>query len=167
MNATFDTFSGNTAAQGGTDVYVLSDASNGGNNTSQGSGMAMATLVNDILGQSNTSVADFIANTNAGGAAPNLSGSSNDIVSNNSPTTGNGLTGNGVTNITTANPDLHALASFGGPTQTMALFSGSPAIGAGATGTGITTDQRGASPATLPASGPPSMFLFRHTTFTT
>ena len=39
-------------------------------------------------------------------------------------------------------PLLAPLAYYGGPTQTMALLPGSPAIGAG-TSTGITTDQRG------------------------
>ncbi len=41
------------------------------------------------------------------------------------------------------NPALGPLASNGGPTQTLALQSGSPAIGAGAAVNGITTDQRG------------------------
>ena len=80
LTATFDTFSGNTAAQGGTDLYVLSDGSNGGNNTSPGSGTATATLINDILGQTSSAVADFVANTNGGGSTPTFTGSSNDLV---------------------------------------------------------------------------------------
>jgi hypothetical protein len=43
-----------------------------------------------------------------------------------------------------ANPGLAPLANNGGPTRTMALLPGSPAIGAGTAGAGIpTTDQRG------------------------
>jgi uncharacterized repeat protein (TIGR01451 family) len=40
-------------------------------------------------------------------------------------------------------PNLGPLADNGGPTRTMALLTGSPAVDAGATITGITTDQRG------------------------
>ena len=41
------------------------------------------------------------------------------------------------------NPKLGTLASNGGPTQTMALLAGSPAINAGTTISGVTADQRG------------------------
>ena len=61
-----------------------------------------------------------------------------------------GLTGNGTLYGTGSSPSdarLGALADNGGPTQTMALLSGSPAIDAGCTGLvaydHITTDQRG------------------------
>ena len=57
------------------------------------------------------------------------------------------ITVNGTNNVTTANPMLGALANNGGPTKTMALLSGSPAIDAGpnpvATFTGNEFDQRG------------------------
>ncbi len=72
LTATLVTFSGNTVINGdgtagqGSDVYVLSDAGDGGNGTSPGSGTATATLTNVIFGQPS----DFVANTNAGGAAP-------------------------------------------------------------------------------------------------
>ena len=49
------------------------------------------------------------------------------------------------------NPALASLGNLGGPTQTMALLPGSPAIGAGVAIAGITTDQRGAP---RPASNP-------------
>jgi hypothetical protein len=49
------------------------------------------------------------------------------------------------------NPLLTSLSNNGGPTQTMALLSTSPAIFAGATINGITTDQRGLG---RPASSP-------------
>ncbi|MEO6810052.1 MAG: choice-of-anchor Q domain-containing protein, partial [Isosphaeraceae bacterium] len=41
------------------------------------------------------------------------------------------------------NPKLAPLGNNGGPTQTMALLSGSPAIGKGTRVSGVTTDQRG------------------------
>ncbi len=40
-------------------------------------------------------------------------------------------------------PMLAPLGNYGGPTQTMALLPGSPALGAGTAVSGITTDQRG------------------------
>lgn len=46
------------------------------------------------------------------------------------------------TDISPIDPMLRALANNGGPTQTMALIKGSPAINAGGT-TSLTTDQRG------------------------
>jgi hypothetical protein len=145
VNATFDTFSGNTA-QGGTDIYILSDASDGGNDTDTGSGTASAELIDDILGQTSNSVTDFVSNTNAGGSAPTFTGSSNDLVR-----SGGGALGAAV--ISTADPMLGALASNGGPTQTMALLAGSPAISAGVTVGGITTDQRGDLRASPPDLG--------------
>ena len=42
-----------------------------------------------------------------------------------------------------SDPELGPLADDGGPTQTMALLPGSPAIGAGTAVSGVTTDQRG------------------------
>jgi hypothetical protein len=66
---------------------------------------------------------------------------------------GDGSGGSGLTNTITGDPKLGPLASNGGPTQTMALLSGSPAIDAGDsslipndpnTGKPYTTDQRGA-----------------------
>jgi predicted outer membrane repeat protein len=57
------------------------------------------------------------------------------------------ITVNGTNNVTTTNPMLGVLANNGGPTKTMALLSGSPAIDAGpnpvATFTGNEFDQRG------------------------
>ena len=147
LTATFVTFSSNSSAQGGTDVYVLSD-----NSATSGSsaGIATANLVDDILGQSGTTtISDFVANSNGSAAAPSLTGSSNDVLSNN-PTTG-GLTGTGVTDITTGNPQLGPLADNGGPTQTMGLLGGSPALGTGIAVAGITTDQRG-DPLAIPPS---------------
>ena len=40
-------------------------------------------------------------------------------------------------------PGLAPLGDYGGPTPTMALLSGSPALGGGVTVSGVSTDQRG------------------------
>ena len=42
-----------------------------------------------------------------------------------------------------SSPDLGTLGNYGGPTQTIPLLPGSPALGAGVALTGITSDQRG------------------------
>jgi len=57
---------------------------------------------------------------------------------------------NGVNNnlVGVSNPGLAALGNYGGPTQTIALLSGSPALGAGTATNAPSTDQRG-----LPRNG--------------
>ena len=47
------------------------------------------------------------------------------------------------TDLVNTNPLLAALGNYGGPTETMALLPGSPAIDAGVSVPGVTTDQRG------------------------
>ncbi len=78
----------------------------------------------------------------------NVSGSNNLIGTGGSGGLTNGVDGNIVlTSLTDLG--LAPLGNYGGPTQTMALLAGSPAIGAGViadypgTTTPITTDQRG------------------------
>ena len=65
-----------------------------------------------------------------------------------------GSSGFGKTDLVGVNPDLAPLGDYGGPTQTMALLPGSPAIDAGsnalAAAAGLTTDQRGACAAASP-----------------
>ena len=124
------TLSSNTAADGARDVYVLSD---GAGNT------ATATLENCILGQHDNTGSDFVANTNAQGNMPNLTGSSHDLVRNN-PASG-GLPAAAVAS--SADPLLTALANNGGPTMTMALMTGSPAVHAGVALPSVPLDQRG------------------------
>ncbi len=111
-----DTISGNTAAQGGRGVYVSDGAT--------------ATINNTIIGQSDTSVSDFVASGASTSGVGNLIG------------TQTGFSG---TIVSTANPLLAALADNGGPTETMALESASPAINTGntAAAASLTTDQRG------------------------
>ena len=51
--------------------------------------------------------------------------------------------GTDATDLTNDNADLGVLGNYGGPTETIPLLPGSPAIGAGTAISGITTDQRG------------------------
>lgn len=70
LTATGDTFSGNSAAQGGTDVYVLSD---GSATPSQTAVTLVNDIANDILGQTNSPAANFVANSVNGGTPPKVS----------------------------------------------------------------------------------------------
>ncbi|HVZ43668.1 MAG TPA: Ig-like domain-containing protein [Ramlibacter sp.] len=151
LNATFVTMSGNTAAQGGTDLFVLSD----------GSGQrATVTLKNSILGQNAaTSVTDFFATTNGGGQAADLSASSNNLVTLNASGS-NGLAPGALVAGTNPNFDPAGLADNGGPTPTIALTTASTAaLQAGAAGTGITVDQRGLGRGAPPDLGAYSLAL--------
>ncbi len=60
-------------------------------------------------------------------------------------TNGAQIIGDTTGNIVAADPRLSPLGYYGGPTQTQALLTGSPAINAGNTATSPNTDQRGAS----------------------
>ena len=106
------TFSGNTAGTAGGGLYIA-----GGT----------ATLTNTIVAGNNTDISGTV------------SGSYNLIGTGGSGGLSDGTDGNIVG---VANPGLAPLGLYGGPTQTMPLLPGSPAIGAG-TSSGITTDQRG------------------------
>ena len=110
-----------------------------------GSGLVVyfgpATLTNTIVaGNAGSDIfAGFVGGP--GADAPSLSGTNNLIGTGSAGALTNGVNGNlvGVTN-----PLLAPLGNYGGPTQTVALLPGSPAINAGTNGPGIpTTDQRG------------------------
>jgi fibronectin-binding autotransporter adhesin len=76
-------------------------------------------------------------------------------------TGGSGGLKNGVDHNIVGAPDpgLAPLGNYGGPTRTMALLSGSPALGAGTSGPGLpTTDQRG-----FPLASPPDIGAFQKT----
>ena len=128
------TLSGNTAADGGRQLYSLGDGGHSGGDPIAGS-TAATTLNNSILGQSDTAVTDFAGSAINGGTS-NTAGAGNLI------RTQSGFSG---TVAATADPLLSALASNGGPTQTMAPAGGSPAVNAGsnALASALTTDQRG------------------------
>ena len=119
------TISGNTA-DGGRGVFLVSDGE---------AATADAVIDNSILGQANSGVTDFATATINGGNAP-TSGGTNNLISNQTAFGGSA---------SNADPLLGPLADNGGPTDTHALLSGSPAIDAGDNGaaTGLATDQRG------------------------
>lgn len=118
------TFTSNTAANGGTGLYNLGDGAT-----------ATAVLNNTILGGAATSPSDFVGNTINGGTST-TSGVGNLIRS---------ATGFSGTVVSSANPNLAALADNGGPTFTHLLNPGSPALDVGnnAAASALTTDQRG------------------------
>jgi hypothetical protein len=121
------TISGNTAAQGGRGVY------NAGDNSDQ---KATAVIDNTIIGQADTIVSDFVGRSSNGGTS-RTSGRGNLI------RTQTGFNG---TITSTADPLLAPLGNRGGPTPTLGLRPGSPALDAGSNALipgGVTTDQRG------------------------
>jgi hypothetical protein len=107
------------------------------------------------LGLMDAIVAD---NQVSSGTGPDISGqvqtaSAYNLIGNGAGMFGilNGVNHNYVgTNNTPINPMLAPLGNYGGPTQTMALLPGGPAIGTGVALPGITTDQRGMPVATPP-----------------
>jgi len=145
------TVSGNSATGGGVDnetyfnqgaTAMLTNCTVSGNS---GGGLvthgAPVTLTNTIVaGNAGTDIfAGVVGDT--GPDAPSLSGTNNLIGTGSAGALTNGINGNliGVTD-----PLLAPLGNYGGPTQTVALLPGSPAINAGTNGPGIpTTDQRG------------------------
>jgi hypothetical protein len=116
--------------------------SQGGGIWTNPAGLTFPTLNNTIIAGNfegpNGNTPDDIAGTLNSASAYNLVGTGG---------LQNGVNGN---QVGVGNPDLAPLADNGGPTQTMALLSGSPAIGAGnialavdGNGIPLLTDQRG------------------------
>ncbi len=146
LNIKHATISGNSAQAGNTGVNqsgatrpprLVAEGTGGGIRVGPGS----VTLENTIIA-GNTAANGLGDTTGAPTPGPNVDGA---VVS-----LGHNLIGNaaeatgfiGAGDQTGANPMLVALANNGGPTETMALSPGSPAIDAG-TAAGATTDQRG------------------------
>ncbi len=149
------TMSGNTASTGGglynsstTNLYACTI---GANSAATGGGIANATGGNATL--EDTIVA---ANTGTGGAPSDIGGADSTAVVGTYNLVGTGGSGGiagGTGDIVLTNPNIRVLGplgNYGGPTQTMPLLPGSPAIGAGSAIAGVTTDERGAS---RPTSG--------------
>ena len=117
----------------------------GNSATKQAGGLRTSTVavtLNDTIVANNIvfGAASDISNTSGGSvvatSAHNLIGSGGS----------GGLTNGSNNNIVLAagvSPDLGTLGSYGGPTQTVPLLAGGPAIGAGIALSGVTTDQRG------------------------
>ncbi len=136
INLTNDTLASNTVAGASTDGGALYTMGMNGVLGSSTAAQAVATLNNDIF--ANTTGGTDIVNNNG-----TVSGGNNLATQTTSLPTG-------VTSTTTAALNLGALASNGGPTQTIELLAGSSAIQTGsnaaATAAGLTTDQRGYAP---------------------
>lgn len=138
------TLFGNSAFGFGGGIYntsVLSVSSStvvGNDSETEGGGIFTSTTT--------TTLRSSIISGNTLGADPSdlyggFPGAANNLIG--SAATSAGLT-NGVNgNIVGADPKLGPLASNGGPTQTMALLAGSPAINKGVNSGSLTTDQRG------------------------
>jgi hypothetical protein len=123
------TVSGNSAVNvgGGLDnihaTMTLTNCTVSGNSTR---GFGFGSGLHNSSG-SMTTLTNTIVAGNSGGGVTDISGAFT-----------------GTNNLIGGNPLLAPLGNYGGPTQTMALLPGSPAIDAGTTGAGIpTTDQRG------------------------
>ena len=146
LNVKHSTISGNSAQAGNSGV-AQSGSTKPPKPVAQGTGGGVrvgpggATFENTIVA-GNTSANGTGDNSNPPVSAPNVDGT---VTSNGHNLLGvatgaTGFTGTG--DQTGANPMLAALADNGGPTQTMALTAGSPAIDAGVA-SGASFDQRG------------------------
>jgi hypothetical protein len=146
------TFNGNSANTDGGGLYLAAGGSTTLTNCTV-SGNSAASFGGGIWASSgNTTLTNTIVAANSAPARVDFSGtlvasSANNLIGNGSGMSGisNGSNGNQVgTASAPINPLLSPLGSYGGPTQTMALLPGSPAIAAGTAGTGVPgTDQRG------------------------
>jgi hypothetical protein len=138
LNVTTSTLANNSttgAANGGGAVYNLSLG------TSSGSGAASTVTLTDSILADSIGSNDLVNDENSStpGAAVVNATAPNIVMAS---STLDGATTNGTP--LTANPQLGVLANYGGQTPTMALLSGSPALGAGTSGSNVpTTDQRG------------------------
>jgi Right handed beta helix region len=144
------TVSGNSGSRYGAGITVVNNSQGtltnvtvSGNTAASGGGSGFYVLNSSTITLNNTIVA---GNTNGDilvNQASSVSGSNNLIGTGGSGGLMNGINGNlvGVTN-----PLLAPLGNYGGPTQTMALLPGSPAIDAGNSSLESgTLDQRGMS----------------------
>ena len=118
---------------------IINSTVTGNSATRTGGGMSSACAQGGIIKMTNTIVAG-----NTAGRGPDLNGffiAVNSLIG--QPPDVLLFPGSG-NNITFANPLLGPLGDYGGPTPTMPLLPGSPAIGAGAIGDPLpTVDQRG------------------------
>jgi CSLREA domain-containing protein len=158
---TNSTISGNTAGLGGGGVFNFAgitaiEFSTITNNTApNGQGSGVASLGDALTTGTEVLSSIIFANTNTD--VDFVSGQTNTFVSRGYNLIGDGnaiwdfnQTGDQIDHFGVTNPGLGALADNGGPTQTHALLSGSPAIdavpqGTNGCGTDITQDQRGVS----------------------
>ncbi len=160
------TITGNAALVGGAGLAnygptALTACTISGNTSPTGGGIANLYLYG-YTGTATLTDTIVAGNIAPGGAASDIGGNDPTGVTGTDNLIGTGGSG-GITGgmggnlVGIANPGLAALASNGGLTQTMALQTGSPAIGAGVAVSGVTTDQRGLP---RPTSGAVDMGAF-------
>ena len=147
---TDSTISGNSANERGGGLWnygtaTLTDCTISGNSTNEGGGVYLLSGPN-----SRTTIVDTIVAGNAAAViGPDLFGTVTDDQGYNLIGDGDGASGFTAagdqvgTAASPIDPLLAPLGDYGGPTQTMALRTGSPAIGKGVAIAGLTTDQRG------------------------
>ena len=129
LNINNSTISGNTSTAGGGGLINLQNGSASGTLT-----IANSIIANNTDNGNESDLANYSTFTSLG---YNLFGQNGNA---------GGFVGNGTTDILLTgniNTVLSALADNGGPTKTMALVSGSAAIGAGGANSGYQLDQRG------------------------
>jgi hypothetical protein len=142
------TISGNQAQGHGGGLYnqgtaTITDTTVSGNSSGidNGAGLAIfggkVTLMNTIVAGN---LAGYVASDIGGPHNVASSSAYNLIGTGGSGSLKNAINGN---EVGISNPGLAPLGNYGGPTLTMPLLSGSPAIGKGTSIKGITTDQRG------------------------
>ncbi len=134
---------------------VIANTTITGNSASAAAGGGINNNLDSTIELTDSIVAGNTASAGAGGNCDSQPATGNAIVSQgynltDDPASNNTCSLTGPGDILGANPDLGGLADNGGPTQTEALLSGSPAINAGdpagctdLVGDPMTTDQRG------------------------
>ncbi len=142
------TISGNSANfGGGVSAYgplTLTACTVSGNSAAYGGGVFLVSSPDSL-----TTIGDTIVAGNAAITSPDFVGMVDQDQGYNLIGDGDGASGFTAasdqvgTAASPIDPLLAPLGDYGGPTQTMALLTGSPAIGQGTTVAGITTDQRG------------------------
>ena len=152
VTLTDSTVTGNSAGSGsngaGGGFYIrgplsVNNSTISGNTSVEGSGFELnaysGSLTNSIVSGNSSPTEQFLS-TGQGGTTTLTA--NYDLI-NGSYYVGGGATFSGAHLITGQDPKLGPLADNGGPTQTLALLPGSPAIDAGDNSTCETTDQRG------------------------
>ncbi len=122
---------------------TLTNCTISGNSANEGGGVFL------VAPDSRTTIVDTIVAGNSARTSPDFSGKVDqdrgyNLIGDGDGASGFTAAGDQVgTAASPINPRLAPLGDYGGPTQTMALRTGSPAIGQGTTVAGLTTDQRG------------------------
>jgi hypothetical protein len=143
MQLTNCTLASNTVTNGDSSTGAGGGIYNLAHEVSEGVGVAnpaSVTLLNTILYGSSGGASDLVSDQRTGAGAATVTATAPNIVGQFATVGGGTINSSG---ISTANPLLGGLTSNGGPTQTMSLQVGSPAIDAGNDSGVPSPDQRG------------------------